>query len=67
MRKPTLLERSLAALFGGIIGGFLTLQLAFLTWHWLIWTPVLLGVLVGYWGRDRGIKGLLKVASRGRY
>jgi len=62
MRKPTLLERSLAALVGGMIGGFMTFALAFSTWHWLIWTPVLIGVLIGYWRGDRGIKGLLKAA-----
>ena len=63
MRKPTLLERSLAAIVGGLLGGFITLQLAFMTWHWLIWSPVLIGVLAGYFGRDRGIKGLIKAAS----
>lgn len=65
MRKPTLLERSLAAIVGGFIGGFVTLSIAFsfAIWHWLMWGPVLIGVLAGYLGRDRGIKGLLKAAS----
>lgn len=62
MREATLLERSLAALAGGMIGGFVTFALAFSTWHWLIWAPVLIGVLVGYLGGDRGVKGLLKAA-----
>ena len=65
MRKPTLLERSLAAIVGGLIGGFITLSIAFssTTWHWLMWTPILIGVLAGYWRRDRGIKGLLMAAT----
>jgi len=43
-------------------GGFATFALAFSTWHWLIWIPVPIGVLVGYWGGDRGILGLLRAA-----
>ena len=62
MRKPTLLERSLAGLVGGTIGGFMTFALAFSTWHWLIWTPIVIGVLVGYFRGDRGVRELLRAA-----
>jgi hypothetical protein len=63
MRKRTLLERSLAALVGGMLGGLMTLWLfGFpITMHWVIWTPIPIGVLAGYWRGDRGIRGLIKV------
>lgn len=62
MRKSTFLERSLAAVLGGVIGGFLTFFIVFFFWttHWLIWTPPVIGVLAGFWGRDRGIIRFVK-------
>ena len=43
MRRRTLLERSLGAFVGGILGGFITLTLAFLvTTHWLLWSPLVM-------------------------
>ncbi len=62
MTRTTHLARALAALAGGMIGGFVTFALAFSTWHWMIWTPILIGGLVGYLGGDRGVKGLLQAA-----
>ena len=64
MRRRTLLERSLGAFVGGILGGFVTLSLALsvTAWHWLLWSPLVMGALVGYWGGDRGLKALLRAA-----
>jgi hypothetical protein len=62
MTHRTPLERAVAATAGGMIGGFLTLALAFgaTTWHWFLWAPVMVGIVVGYFDGDRGIKALLK-------
>ena len=63
MRKPILLERSLAAIVGGAIGGFITFALAFATWHWLIWSPIVIGVLAGFLRGDRGVRAMLRAAQ----
>ena len=62
MTRRTRLERALAAMAGGLIGGFATLALAFgaTSWHWFLGAPVMVGVVIGYLDGDRGIKALLK-------
>ena len=66
MRKRTLLEESLAALVGGIIGGVIVLAFGQLwcirglpAWPWVMAIPPAIGALIGYLRGDKGIKGLL--------
>ena len=66
MRKRTLLEKSLAALVGAIIGGVFVLVFGQLwpllglpAWPWAIAIPPAIGAVVGYLRGDKGIKALL--------
>lgn len=61
--KP--LERTLAALVGGIIGGILTPSLAFTLpeWHWLRGSPIVVGMLAGALRGDRGSVALAKLVG----
>jgi len=75
VRKRTLIEKSLAAVVGGIIGGVFVLVFGFGLWRlfelpawpWAMAVPPAIGAAVGYWRGDEGIKALLMpFASRRR-
>jgi len=65
VRRRTLLERSLAALVGGISGVFVLVFgqlwpiLELPAWLWVMAIPPAIGAVVGYLGGDKGIKALL--------
>ena len=66
MRKRTLLEKSLATLVGGVIGGVFVLVFGQLwpllglpAWPWVMAIPPDIGAVVGYSRGDQGIKALL--------
>ncbi len=75
MRRRTLLEKSLAALVGGVIGGIflvvlpvaqLWLQLGLPAWPWLLAIPPVIGAAIGYFVGDKGIWALLPFSRRRR-
>ena len=75
MRRRTLLEKSLAALVGGVIGGIflvvlplaeLWLQQGLPAWPWLLAIPPVIGAAIGYFFGDKGIRAMLMPFARRR-
>lgn len=66
-RRRTALEVALGALFGGALGGVLTLSLALSSAEWnpWLWAPVALGFLVGLLYGDRGLRAVARVVGWG--
>ena len=62
MHNRTVLERILGGFFGAALGGILTVSL-FLsgTAHWVIYVPMALGALAGYWKGDRALVRMAKL------
>ena len=56
------METVLGGIFGGALGGILTVSLLFSgTGHWVIWIPIIAGALVGLWKGDRALRGLIRM------
>ena len=60
--SPSILHRSLAALFGAFIGGFVTLVAALYvpTDPWYIYAPIPLGASLAFWKLPSRLTGFLE-------
>jgi hypothetical protein len=61
VRKRTIFERVLGAIFGAVLGGLLTLACGVVFEHWAVFLPMGLGALAGFWKGDRALFAMMRL------